>query len=154
MVGGEAILPSFVAADPYQAGVAAVTTNLNDLAAMGAWPLALVDTVTGPREIIRQVLEGMRWASGLYQVPVVGGHLTVTEGPPGLSASGSAGPTTRCRAGRRDRPGADRRLLPGRADAARLPVLPLVDERGSKLAGTSGCWPRARRAAGWSRPRT
>src|SRR5207249_4693820 len=88
VVGGEAILPSFVAADPYGAGVAAVTTNLNDLAAMGAWPLALVDTVTGPREIIRQVLEGMRWASGLYQVPVVGGHLTVTAGPPGLSAFG------------------------------------------------------------------
>ena len=49
VVGGEAILPAFVAADPYGAGVAAVTTNLNDLAAMGAWPLALVDTVTGPR---------------------------------------------------------------------------------------------------------
>ena len=88
VVGGEAILPSFVAADPYGAGVAAVTTNVNDLAAMGAWPLALVDTVTGPREVIRRVLEGMRWASGLYQVPVVGGHLTVTEGPPGLSAFG------------------------------------------------------------------
>jgi len=36
VVGGEAILPSFVAADPHGAGVAAVTTNLNDLAAMEA----------------------------------------------------------------------------------------------------------------------
>src|ERR1051326_7194378 len=53
VVGGEAILPSFVAADPYGAGVAAVTTNLNDLAAMGAWPLALVDTVTGQRAVIQ-----------------------------------------------------------------------------------------------------
>ena len=88
VVGGEAILPSFVAADPYGAGVAAVNTNVNDLAAMGAWPLALVDTVTGPREVIRRVLEGMRWASGLYDVPVVGGHMTVTSGPPGLSAFG------------------------------------------------------------------
>src|ERR1700730_10410332 len=88
VVGGEAILPSFVAADPYGAGVAAVTTNLNDLAAMGAWPLALVDTVTGPRPVIQQVLEGMRWASLLYKVPVVGGHLTVTAGPPGLAAFG------------------------------------------------------------------
>src|SRR5580692_12081422 len=61
VVGGEAILPSFVASDPYGAGIAAVTTNLNDLAAMGAWPLALVDTVTGPRPVIKQVLEGMRW---------------------------------------------------------------------------------------------
>ena len=68
VVGGEAILPSFVAADPYGAGVAAVTTNLNDLAAMGAWPLALVDTVTGPREVIRRVLEGMRWALSLIHI--------------------------------------------------------------------------------------
>ena len=156
VVGGEAILPSFVAADPYGAGVAAVTTNLNDLAAMGAWPLALVDTVTGPREVIRRVLEGMRWASGLYQVPVVGGHLTVTDGPPGLSAFGL---------GRADcplsaqaaaaRPVAAGRLLPGGADAARLPVLPLVRRaRRASWPGTSGCWPRARTAAGWRRPRT
>src|SRR5499425_3142053 len=88
VVGGEAILPSFVAADPYGAGVAAVTTNLNDLAAMGAWPLALVDTVTGPRPVIKRVLEGMRCASAAYQGPVGGGHLTVTDGPPGLSAFG------------------------------------------------------------------
>jgi len=105
VVGGEAILPSFVAADPYGAGVAAVNTNVNDLAAMGAWPLALVDTVTGPREVIRQVLEGMRWASGLYQVPVVGGHLTVTEGPPGLSAFGL---------GRADFPLSTQAAAPGR----------------------------------------
>src|SRR5580692_406528 len=88
VVGGEAILPSFVAADPHGAGIAAVTTNVNDLAAMGAWPLGLVDTVTGPEPLARQVLEGMRWASGLYRVPVVGGHLTITDGPPALSAFG------------------------------------------------------------------
>jgi uncharacterized protein len=136
VVGGEAILPSFVAADPYGAGIAAVTTNLNDLAAMGAWPLALVDTVTGPREVIQQVLEGMRWASGLYQVPVVGGHLTITAGPPGLSAFGL---------GRADRPlsvlsaEAGQSLVVGccvdgqmRAD---FPFFPSFDERGGKLAG-------------------
>src|SRR5712691_1262644 len=66
VVGGEAILPAFVAADPYGAGIAAVTTNVNDLAAMGASPLALVDTVTGPEPVARRVLEGMQWASGLY----------------------------------------------------------------------------------------
>ena len=57
VVGGEAILPSFAAADPYGAGVAAVTANLNDLAAMGAWPLALVDTVTGQRAVIQRCLK-------------------------------------------------------------------------------------------------
>jgi selenophosphate synthetase-related protein len=136
VVGGEAILPSFVAADPYGAGIAAVTTNVNDLAAMGAWPLALVDTVTGPRPVIQRVLEGMRWASGLYQVPVVGGHLTVTGGPPGLSAFGL---------GRAGRPLSARRAEPGQSLVvaccvdgrmrADFPFFPSFDERGERLAG-------------------
>jgi uncharacterized protein len=136
VVGGEAILPSFVAADPFGAGVAAVTTNLNDLAAMGAWPLALVDTVTGPRPVMRRVLEGMRWAAGLYDVPVVGGHLTMTAGPPSLSAFGL---------GRADRPLSARAAKPGQAlvFAACLdgrmrddfPFFPSFDERGGRLAG-------------------
>jgi uncharacterized protein len=136
VVGGEAILPSFAAADPYGAGVAAVTTNLNDLAAMGAWPLALVDTVTGQRAVIQQVLEGMRWAAGLYQVPVVGGHLTVTDGHPALSAFGL---------GRADRPlsaqsaEAGQSLVVGCCTEGRMradfPFFPSFDERGERLAG-------------------
>jgi len=136
VVGGEAILPAFVAADPYGAGVAAVTTNLNDLAAMGAWPLALVDTVTGPRAVVRPVLEGMRWAAGLYGVPVVGGHLTGTAGPPSLSAFGL---------GRADRPLSARAAAPGQSLVvaacldgkmrADCPFFPSFDERGDRLAG-------------------
>ncbi|HEV8279204.1 MAG TPA: AIR synthase related protein [Streptosporangiaceae bacterium] len=136
VVGGEVILPSFAAADPYGAGVAAVTTNLNDLAAMGAWPLALVDTVTGQRAVIQQVLEGMRWAAGLYQVPVVGGHLTVTDGPPALSAFGL---------GRADRPLSARSAKAGQSLVvgccaegpmrADFPFFPSFDERGERLAG-------------------
>jgi uncharacterized protein len=136
VVGGEAILPTFVAADPYGAGIAAVSTNLNDLAAMGAWPLALVDTVTGPRPVVRRVLEGMRWAAGLYDVPVVGGHLTMTAGPPSLSAFGL---------GRADRPLSARAAQPGQSLVfagcidgtmrADFPFFPSFDERGEYLAG-------------------
>jgi len=136
VVGGEAILPGFVAADPYGAGVAAVSTNLNDLAAMGAWPLALVDTVTGPRPVVRHVLEGMRWAAALYDVPVVGGHLTVTAGPPSLSAFGL---------GRADRPLSARAAAPGQSLVVAacvdgrmrddFPFFPSFDERGDRLAG-------------------
>src|SRR5262252_1165476 len=136
VVGGEAILPAFVAADPYGAGVAAVSTNLNDLAAMGAWPLALVDTVTGPRPVVRRVLEGMRWAAGLYDVPVVGGHLTATAGPPSLSAFGL---------GRAVRPLSARAAAPGQSlvfaacvDGRMrddFPFFPSFDERGNRLAG-------------------
>src|SRR5215213_7883349 len=56
VVGGEAILPAFVAADPYGAGIAAVLANVNDLAAMGARPVALLDTVVGTEELSREVL--------------------------------------------------------------------------------------------------
>jgi selenophosphate synthetase-related protein len=88
VVGGEAILPAFVAADPYGAGIAAVLANVNDLAAMGARPVAILDTVVGPEETARQILRGMHWAAGRYDVPIVGGHLTRTDGPPALSAFG------------------------------------------------------------------
>lgn len=88
VVGGEAILPDFVAADPYGAGVAAVLANVNDLAAMGATPVAIVDTVVGPTPVAREVLRGLRWAGERYDVPIVGGHLTRTDGPPALSAFG------------------------------------------------------------------
>jgi hypothetical protein len=88
VVGGEALWPPFVAADPFGAGIAAVLANVNDLAAMGAEPLAVVDTVVASETVARRALEGMRHASALYRVPVVGGHLTLTEGPPAISAFG------------------------------------------------------------------
>ncbi len=88
VVGGEAMLPGFVAADPYGAGVSAVLANVNDLAAMGAEPVAIVDTVVGPTGTAREVLRGMRWAGERYEVPIVGGHLTRTDGPPAVSAFG------------------------------------------------------------------
>jgi selenophosphate synthetase-related protein len=136
VVGGEAILPAFVAADPYGAGIAAVLANVNDLAAMGARPVALLDTVVGDEATSREVLRGMHWAAGLYDVPVVGGHLTRTEGPPSLSAFGI---------GR-----ADRVLSATHAAAGQVLVLgcclegtmredflffPSFDQRGDRLAG-------------------
>src|SRR5262245_1108113 len=149
VVGGEAILPTFVAADPYGAGIAAVSTNLNDLAAMGAWPLALVDTVTGPRPVVRRVLEGMRWAAGLYQVPVVGGHLTVTEGPPGLSAFG-LGRADFPLSAQSARPGQS--LLVGGCIEGRMrpdfPFFPSFDERGANLGGDVRLLAQGA-AAGW-----
>jgi len=93
LLAGEAMWPPFVEVDPYGAGAAAVVANVNDVAAMGGRPLAIVDTIVAPEEAARRALEGLRWAADLYGVPVVGGHLTVTEEPPSLSAfvAGRAG---------------------------------------------------------------
>jgi uncharacterized protein len=85
---GEALLPAFVASDPYGAGIAAVLTNVNDLAAMGAVPLAIVDTIVGSPETAREALRGMKDAAGWYDVTLAGGHLTLHDGPPALSAFG------------------------------------------------------------------
>src|SRR5947209_16309140 len=94
VVGGEALAPAFVERGPYGAGIAAVVANVNDLAAMGAVPLAIVDTVVADEDAAHAALEGMRYAAGLYDVPVVGGHLTLYDGPPSISAFGlgRAGP--------------------------------------------------------------
>jgi selenophosphate synthetase-related protein len=136
VVGGEAILPAFVAADPYGAGIAAVLTNINDLAAMGARPVALLDTVVGNEAVAREILRGLRWAADLYDVPIVGGHLTRTDGPPALSAFGI---------GRADRVLSARNAAPGQelvlgcciAGAMRSDFLffESFDERGARLAG-------------------
>lgn len=137
VVGGEAISPAFVAQDPYGAGVAAVVTNVNDLAAMGARPLAIVDTVVGPAEVARAALEGMRYASGLYDVPIVGGHLTVHDGPASISAFGlgrASGPVLSVA-----NAAAGQRLLLTCVTEGRmrddLPFFPSFEERGGRLAG-------------------
>ena len=136
VVGGEAILPAFVAADPYGAGIAAVLANVNDLAAMGARPVALLDTVVGSEPVAREVLRGLHWAARLYDVPVVGGHLTRTDGPPSLSAFG-IGRAQRVLSATAAAPG--QVLVLGCCVEGRMrpdfPFFPSFDERGDALAG-------------------
>jgi len=83
---GEALFPPFVAADPYGAGIAAVLANVNDVAAMGGIPQAIVNTIVGTRALATEAMRGMCDASAMYDVPIVGGHLTEHDGPPALSA--------------------------------------------------------------------
>lgn len=87
VMAAEAIWPPFVAAQPRVAGVAGVVTVLNDLAATGARPIALLDClVAASGAVAQEILEGLRIGAELYGVPVVGGHATI-EGSagPGLS---------------------------------------------------------------------
>jgi uncharacterized protein len=87
VVCGEAISPPFLHEDPFGAGSAAVVTNVSDVRAMGGRPLALVDMLVSPdRAHAERVLDGIAWAAGLLDVPVVGGHVTIGHAP-ALSAS-------------------------------------------------------------------
>ncbi|WP_232838308.1 MSMEG_0567/sll0787 family protein [Streptomyces geranii] len=71
----DAIVPSMVERDPDWAGWCAVLVNVNDLAAMGASPVGLLDAV-GAKDVAhaRQILTGLARAAHAYGVPVLGGH--------------------------------------------------------------------------------
>jgi uncharacterized protein len=138
VVGGEAMLPAFVQADPFAAGVAAMLTNVNDLAAMGAEPLALVDTIVASEGVARRALEGLRHASELYRVPVVGGHLTIHDGPPALSAFGLGRATSGRVLSVRNAAAGQSLLLAGCIEGTMRPDFPFFgsfDARGGELAG-------------------
>ncbi|MVU78416.1 GNAT family N-acetyltransferase [Nocardia sp. ET3-3] len=71
----DAILPSMVERDPEWAGWCAALVNLNDLAAMGAEPVGMLDAVAAPtRSVLTRVLRGLARASHTWGVPVLGGH--------------------------------------------------------------------------------
>jgi putative N-acetyltransferase (TIGR04045 family) len=81
----DAILPTMVERDPQWAGWCSVLVNLNDLAAMGAAPVGLLDAVGAPDvATAAAVLSGLRAAAERYGVPVLGGHTTL--GVPGSLA--------------------------------------------------------------------
>ncbi len=136
LAGGEALWPPFVAADPFGAGVAAVLANVNDLAAMGAHPNAILDTVIADASVAREVLAGIAYAARLYGVRVAGGHLTVREGHPAVSAFG-VGEASAVLSAQNAEPGLELLLaccLDGtmRAD---FPFFTSLEARGDRLAG-------------------
>ncbi|HEX3961874.1 MAG TPA: MSMEG_0567/sll0787 family protein [Trebonia sp.] len=75
VAAADAILPSMVERDPEWAGWCSVLVNVNDLYAMGATPVGLID-VLGARDasFARRVLRGLADAARAWGVPVLGGH--------------------------------------------------------------------------------
>lgn len=71
----DAILPSMVERDPEWAGWCSVLVNINDLSAMGATAIGLLDAV-GARDasFATRILHGIRRGSQAWGVPVLGGH--------------------------------------------------------------------------------
>jgi selenophosphate synthetase-related protein len=132
---GEAIHPQFVRHDPYGAGIAAVLANVNDLAAMGARPLGIVDTVIATTDVARQILEGLRDACRMYDVPLVGGHLTEHPGEPALSAF-AVGQATRPLSVSRAAPGQSLMVAACLDGEMRVdfPFFRALESRGSRMA--------------------
>ena len=58
IICGEALWPPFVKADPRGAGIAAILANVNDVAAMGAIPDAIIDTIVGFVQGLIDIVQG------------------------------------------------------------------------------------------------
>jgi putative N-acetyltransferase (TIGR04045 family) len=84
----DAIVPSMVERHPEWAGWCSVLVNVNDLTAMGATGIGLMDAI-GARDAAAaaRIVSGLRAASAAWGVPVLGGH-TQLGVPAALSVTG------------------------------------------------------------------
>lgn len=75
VVATDAILPALIDKDPEWAGWCGVLVNVNDLSAMGATPVGLMDAVSAPTaSAVRRIVSGLRSAAVAWGVPILGGH--------------------------------------------------------------------------------
>jgi len=75
LFAADGIMESLVETDPFYAGYFAVLVNVNDIAAMGGRPLAMVDVISVSKsKVCGDILKGMAAAVKKFNVPIVGGH--------------------------------------------------------------------------------
>ncbi|MCT2086011.1 GNAT family N-acetyltransferase [Microbacterium enclense] len=75
VVATDAILPALIDKDPEWAGWCGVLVNVNDLSAMGAHAVGLMDAVSAPTaSAVRRIVSGLRSAAVAWGVPILGGH--------------------------------------------------------------------------------
>ena len=76
LLAADGIWSRLLEADAEWAGYCAVLVNVHDIAAMGGWPVAMVDVLSaGSSNLAEEVLSGMRKGIEKFKVPIVGGHL-------------------------------------------------------------------------------
>ena len=123
LLAAEGLQASFVADDPWFAGFCSVMVNVSDIAAMGGRPYAVVDVVFLGEDVDNaRLFDGMREASAVYGVPIVGGHTGRSGGSTWLSVAIV---------------GRARRLIEARAARAGHDLIAAIDLRGAYR----GCYP-------------
>lgn len=75
LLAADGIMEPLMKAHPYYAGYFSVLVNINDIAAMGGIPVAMVDILSMREEkVCTQVMKGVEIAVRKFGVPIVGGH--------------------------------------------------------------------------------
>ncbi len=88
LLAADGIWKNFLLLDPYAAGRASVIVNVNDIVATGGRPIAMVNVISSSTDYdLEAMLEGIRNACDLYQVPMVGGHFHPACDSPELSVA-------------------------------------------------------------------
>lgn len=80
LLAAEVIYPPLVRTEPYLAGRSAILTNVNDIYAMGGYPLALVNVILAENtDAAATIMRGLSDGCRRYNVALVGGHLTANS---------------------------------------------------------------------------
>lgn len=75
LLAADGIMESLMKAHPYYAGYFSVLVNINDIAAMGGLPMAMVNIISMKEEkVCSRVMKGVETAVNKFNVPMVGGH--------------------------------------------------------------------------------
>ncbi len=76
LLAADGIWSRLMEVDPEWSGYCSVLVNVHDIAAMGGWPVAMVDVLSVADEAVAErVLRGMKKAIEKFRVPIIGGHL-------------------------------------------------------------------------------
>ena len=76
LLAADGIWSKLMEADPEWSGYCSVLVNVHDIAAMGGWPVAMVDVLSvSSQDVADKVLRGMKKGIEKFNVPIVGGHL-------------------------------------------------------------------------------
>ena len=76
LLAADGIWSKLMEVDPEWSGYCSVLVNVHDIAAMGGWPVAMVDVLSvGDPEVAEKVLRGMKKGIEKFNVPIIGGHL-------------------------------------------------------------------------------
>jgi putative methanogenesis marker protein 2 len=75
LVAADGIWSKLIDKDPYWAGYCSILVNVNDIAAMGGKPIAMVNIISiNNKEIADKILKGIIDGCKKFNVPMVGGH--------------------------------------------------------------------------------
>jgi putative methanogenesis marker protein 2 len=75
LLAADGIWSRLLEADAEWAGYCAVLVNVHDIAAMGGWPVAMVDVFSADSpDLTENVLRGLKKGIEKFKVPIIGGH--------------------------------------------------------------------------------